>query len=450
MDKYISAKLDSFNFSKSQKELFVDIITYIAAKVANNGIDLSNFYTKTETDANINTAIQNLIGTAPEALDTLGEIAAKLNDNDDVVSTITNQITEINSNLNNKSYNYIIDSSKFSQLDTDSTHDEILSTIGNYNDLKSAAKNSKCNIVGRKTSDTGGQQYQFNVIVSGDLIVITKFDSTHYYKIEFNYENNIYSVVNTTTINIPQYISELKIDNTYVIPGDISNFKANNVPISTIIQNLGTFDAVYAAYEQNKKFMTKYDELIYISIDITFINLSYIDKDFNAHYINILHGEDEYRIVSKAKHIDLNGHDIKLNKLAPITEIYNFEQFDTIISNIELTSDQVKEMLQPVFWNISEAIYKHKLIICNTGNNSVISLSATAENDYNSNTTVNGVPEYSGFIHISGIKENELYTLDLLVNKNQIEGYDIRQTNNVISNIYNEIEKYHPNNDSEL
>lgn len=45
------------------------------------------------TQSDINTAIQNLIGTAPEALNTLGEIADALNDDANLASTLTNQIS---------------------------------------------------------------------------------------------------------------------------------------------------------------------------------------------------------------------------------------------------------------------------------------------------------------------------------------------------------------------
>lgn len=44
------------------------------------------------TQSDINTAIQNLIGTAPAALDTLGEIADALNDDANLAATLTNQI----------------------------------------------------------------------------------------------------------------------------------------------------------------------------------------------------------------------------------------------------------------------------------------------------------------------------------------------------------------------
>lgn len=59
-------------------------------EISNSGseIDLSNYSTKSETLE----AIQNVVGAAPEALDTLEEIAAKLNDNDDAVAAIVNTL----------------------------------------------------------------------------------------------------------------------------------------------------------------------------------------------------------------------------------------------------------------------------------------------------------------------------------------------------------------------
>lgn len=49
---------------------------------------------KYQTASDVDTRIQSVVGAAPEALDTLEEIANKLADNDDVVASITNQIAE--------------------------------------------------------------------------------------------------------------------------------------------------------------------------------------------------------------------------------------------------------------------------------------------------------------------------------------------------------------------
>lgn len=49
---------------------------------------------KYQTASDVDTRIQSVVGAAPEALDTLEEIANKLADNDDVVASITSQIAE--------------------------------------------------------------------------------------------------------------------------------------------------------------------------------------------------------------------------------------------------------------------------------------------------------------------------------------------------------------------
>ena len=54
-----------------------------------SGYGITDAYTKTETDERI----QAVVGSAPEALDTLGEIASKLADSDDVVSGIVNTLS---------------------------------------------------------------------------------------------------------------------------------------------------------------------------------------------------------------------------------------------------------------------------------------------------------------------------------------------------------------------
>ena len=60
----------------------------VPTKVSELTNDLA-FQTKTE----VNTAIQKVVGAAPEALDTLEEIAAKLSDNDDAVAGIVNTLS---------------------------------------------------------------------------------------------------------------------------------------------------------------------------------------------------------------------------------------------------------------------------------------------------------------------------------------------------------------------
>lgn len=62
--------------------------------ISEDRIDLSNYYNREEVDNKIKT----VIGTAPEALDTLGELADKLSENSDVINAI-NQILEGKANI---------------------------------------------------------------------------------------------------------------------------------------------------------------------------------------------------------------------------------------------------------------------------------------------------------------------------------------------------------------
>lgn len=62
-------------------------------------IDLSSYYDSGEVDNAIAAAINNLVDSAPTALDTLNEIAAALNDDANFATTITNQIDEVESDV---------------------------------------------------------------------------------------------------------------------------------------------------------------------------------------------------------------------------------------------------------------------------------------------------------------------------------------------------------------
>lgn len=53
---------------------------------------LSNYYTKTETDANIQTKITELVDSSPEVLNTLNELAIALGNDPNFATTITNLI----------------------------------------------------------------------------------------------------------------------------------------------------------------------------------------------------------------------------------------------------------------------------------------------------------------------------------------------------------------------
>lgn len=57
-------------------------------------VDLSNYYTKIETDSAIDTKIATLVDTAPDTLNTLNELAAALGDDPNFATTMTNELAK--------------------------------------------------------------------------------------------------------------------------------------------------------------------------------------------------------------------------------------------------------------------------------------------------------------------------------------------------------------------
>ena len=57
-----------------------------------SGYGITDAYTKYQTDTKVSEAISNIVGAAPDALDTLYEIAAALNNDEDFAASITTQL----------------------------------------------------------------------------------------------------------------------------------------------------------------------------------------------------------------------------------------------------------------------------------------------------------------------------------------------------------------------
>ena len=65
-------------------------------------VDLSSYYTASQTDSAVSLAISNLIDSAPSTLDTLNEIANALGDDPDFAGTIVTELGLVNTALDSK------------------------------------------------------------------------------------------------------------------------------------------------------------------------------------------------------------------------------------------------------------------------------------------------------------------------------------------------------------
>ena len=87
-DKY----LESISFDEESKVLTFALNDGSDFKTINLSGAFEQYATKSDVEDVVNNAITKIVGAAPEAFDTLKEIADKLTDNDDVVSALTNEI----------------------------------------------------------------------------------------------------------------------------------------------------------------------------------------------------------------------------------------------------------------------------------------------------------------------------------------------------------------------
>lgn len=87
-------------FRSSTGQYFVYYDSFWVEVGAGSTPDLSDYYTISETDTAISSAIQSIVGSAPETLDTLNEIANAIGNDDSFIITITNSVSEKKKEIN--------------------------------------------------------------------------------------------------------------------------------------------------------------------------------------------------------------------------------------------------------------------------------------------------------------------------------------------------------------
>jgi hypothetical protein len=93
-------------FTNSESLPEIDLSNYVTVENLEDAIaeipapDYTGLATETYVDTAVSTAIDNLVDVAPEALDTLNELAAALGDDENFATTITNSIADKANSLN--------------------------------------------------------------------------------------------------------------------------------------------------------------------------------------------------------------------------------------------------------------------------------------------------------------------------------------------------------------
>lgn len=247
-----------------------------------------NVYTKEQTNNIVDNRIQQVVGAAPEALDTLEEIATRLEGDSDAIEAINGVLvgkadkdlvysrnaidnmlrdkisnasfdeyketvytkTDTDNKLKTKAYNYNIDYSKLQLLTTDSSHADIESVIGTYDNFTHAAMDDNCNIIADDHDNANhSRKCPCLVTISIERIQII----VHYYNVMFKiiivYNNNNYSVTNVENITLPTQFKQL--EDVYVFPGDICELTSNS-SVDKIESILGPISDVNDAWRNGK------------------------------------------------------------------------------------------------------------------------------------------------------------------------------------------------------
>lgn len=121
---------------------------------------------KFQNETQVNAAIQKVVGAAPEALDTLEEIAAKLSDNDDIHAAIINTISEkasktaleeVSTNLDNE-----IGRATNADADLNNKIDTVISTQGSINQELTSSISEKL------SREDVPNAVTYNITITGD------------------------------------------------------------------------------------------------------------------------------------------------------------------------------------------------------------------------------------------------------------------------------------------
>lgn len=112
---------------------------------------VDGYATEESVTQEVNTAIANLIGTAPESLDTLQELAEALNNDDDFAATVTNKLGEHDTVISNLQ-------ATDTELGNRITALEQSESTNNYTELENKPQINSVTLEGNKTLDDLGIQ----------------------------------------------------------------------------------------------------------------------------------------------------------------------------------------------------------------------------------------------------------------------------------------------------
>ena len=128
---------------------------------------VDGYATEESVTQEVNTAIANLVGTAPESLDTLQELAEALNNDDDFAATVTNKLGEHDTAISNLQNADTELSNRITALESESTND--------YTELENKPQINSITLEGNKTLSDLGIQAAGDYALKSEIPDISKY-----------------------------------------------------------------------------------------------------------------------------------------------------------------------------------------------------------------------------------------------------------------------------------
>lgn len=169
---------------------------------------VDGYATEESVTQEVNTAIANLIGTAPESLDTLQELAEALNNDDDFAATVTNKLGEHDTAISNLQ-------ATDTELGNRITALEQSESTNNYTELENKPQINSVTLEGNKTLNDLGIQAAGDYALKSEIPDISKYktlesiDNAPEWFDKVYYDNDFSDITGGTVSDFDQILNQI-------------------------------------------------------------------------------------------------------------------------------------------------------------------------------------------------------------------------------------------------
>jgi cytoskeletal protein CcmA (bactofilin family) len=383
--------------------------------------------TQIATTAFVTTAVDNLIGSAPGALDTLEELAQALDNSHNYSTIITTKLTTIETNLNTKQ-NIITETDDVS-LNTLKVHGDLSANDASFNVIDATsigigtiASSYKLNVDG--TANFTGDVSMNDVSMNGGLSVVGNVSLNNNLKVNGDLSANdaSFNVIDTTSIGIGTAASsyKLNVDGTANFTGDVSmnDVSMNDVNMNDVSMNGGLSVVGNVSLNNNLKVNgdLSANDASFNVIDATSIGIGTIASSYK------LNVDGTANFTGDVSMNDVNMNDVNMNdvNMNGVLSVVGDVSLNTLKVNGDLSANDASfNVIDATSIGIGTTVSSYKLNVDGTANfTGDVSMNDVSMNDI----AVNGTLSVVGDVEMNN---------NLTVNKNISINDDLTVDDNV-------------------